>query len=174
MRATGMGLLLLVAAGVARAEIYVCEDNGKKTYSQQPCGSDAKAVELQSDRARITLPDEFDARAAHDICKVIMRSWDVAGQMRRQRIPIDRAYPRVFSYLRESVSNFDEFSRTHPNIFSAFQRASRQVTQGAYNLPDPQPGEREVAQRECTAGVMRSLEASPPQRRAGRASTATM
>lgn len=173
-RAVGTGLLLLVVAGMARAEIYVCEDNGKKTFSQQPCGSNAKAVELQSDRPRITLPDEFDARAAHDICKVIVRSWDMAAQLRRQRIPIETAYPRVFSYLRESVSNFDDFSRTHPALFTSFQTASRQVTQGAYSMPDLQPGEREVALRECTTGVVRSLEGAPQRRGAGRASSSTM
>lgn len=173
-RTMGAGLLLLAVAGMARAEIFVCEDNGKKTFSQQPCGDNARAVELQSGRTRITLPDEFDGKAAYDICKVIVRSWDMAAQLRRARIPIDRAYPRVFSYLRESVSNFDEFSRTHPALFSSFQRASRQVTQGAYSMPDLQPGEREVAQRECTAGVVRSLEDAPQQRRAGRSSAATM
>lgn len=171
MRTLGTGLVLLAMAGLARAEIYVCEDNGKKTFSQQPCGANAKAVELQSDRSRITLPEEFDGKAAFDMCKIIVRSWDMAAQLRRQRIPIDRAYPRVFSYLRESVSNFDEFSRGNPGLFTAFQDASRRVTAGAYANPDLQPGEREVAQRECTTAIVNNLNRENKQKRAASAVT---
>jgi hypothetical protein len=173
MRTLGTGLLLLAMAGMARAEIYVCEDNGKKTFSQQPCGANAKAVELQSDRSRITLPEEFDAKAAYDMCKIIVRSWDMAAQMRRQRVSIDRAYPRVFAYLRESVSNFDEFSRTNPGLFTAFQDASRTVTQGAYSNPDLQPGEREVAHRECTNAIVKNLDGGK-QKRGGKSASTTM
>lgn len=167
-------LALLLATGAARAEIYVCEDNGRKTYSQQPCGDNAKAVELQQAPGRITLPDQFDGKAASDVCKIIVRSWEVAAQMRRQNIDMTRANERVFGYLRESVTNFDELARRNPQMFSAFQNASRQVTAGAYANPVIKPGEREAAQQECTRGIVQMMERSSPAAGTRRGGNTTM
>lgn len=153
-----VGLAVLVAAGIARAEIYVCEDNGKKTFSQQPCGANAKPVELQQQAGRITIPEQFDARVAADICKIVVRSWEVAAQMRRQNIAFERANERVFGYLRERVVNFDEVVKRSPQVFTVFQQASQKVTLGAYERPNIRPGELEAAVDECTRMVTRDLE----------------
>lgn len=162
MRREAMGLALLAAAAGASAEIYVCEDNGKKTFSQQPCGADARAVELQKGGGRVTLPEEFDARAARDVCRLIVRSWEVAAQMKRQNIAFERANERVFGYLREHVDNFDEVARRSPQIFTVLKQASQNVTRGAYANPNIRPGEIDAAADECTQAVVRDLDRAPP------------
>lgn len=158
MRRLAMGLALLGSTAAVQAEIYVCEDNGRKTYSQQPCGDNARPVTLQQSGPRITIPDQFSPRAAADICKIMLRSWEVAAQMRRQNIDMDRADKRVFEYLRESVTNFDAVVKRNPSLFTAFQQASRRVTMGAYANPNIQPGEREVASQQCTDAMVQAME----------------
>lgn len=166
-----VGLAVLAVAGLARAEIYVCEDNGKKTFSQQPCGANAKPVELQQQAGRIMLPEQFDARAAADICKIVVRSWEVAAQMSRQNIAFERANERVFGYLRERVVNFDEVVKRNPQVFTVFQQASRNVTRGAYSRPTIRPGELEAAVDECTQTVTRDLDRLQQSRQRQRSST---
>lgn len=166
-----LGLAVLVAAGGARAEIYVCEDNGKKSFSQQPCGANAKPVELQQQSGRITIPEQFDARVAADICKIVVRSWEVAAQMRRQNIAFDRANERVFGYLRERVVNFDEVVKRNPQVFTVFQQASQNVTRGAYSRPTIRPGELEAAVDECTQTVTRDLDRLQQSRQRQRSAT---
>lgn len=153
MRARWMAGPLLVVSCFAHAEIYMCEINGKKTFSQQPCGDNAKAVDVQGSANRITLPEEFDEAAAADICRMMVRSWEVAAQMKRQGIAIDRADRRTFGYLREHIANFDEAVRRSPELFTTLQRVSSRLTADAYRNPDILPGEREVATRQCTLQV---------------------
>lgn len=171
MRGMAMGLACLVMAGTACAEIYVCEDNGKKTFSQQPCGADAKAVELQQQGGRITIPEQFDARSSRDFCKMVVRSWEVAAQMKRQNIAFERANERVFGYLREHVANFDEVVKRSPQVFTVFQQASLNVTRGAYANPNIRSGEMDAAIDQCTQGVVDQLERIQP--RADRQRSAT-
>lgn len=165
MRKMAMGLAWLAAAGAASAEIYVCEDNGKKTFSQQPCGADAKAVELQQQGGRITIPEQFDARVARDFCKMVVRSWDLAAQMRRQNIAFERANERVFGYLRDHVENFDAVVKRAPHVFTVFQQAAQNVTRGAYANPNIRPGEMDAAADQCTQAVVRDLDRLQPRQR---------
>ena len=54
MKLIMMSLLLTISC-VGHAEIYSCEENGRKIFSQQPCGKDAKTVSLQGDSRKITI-----------------------------------------------------------------------------------------------------------------------
>ncbi len=42
--------LLIAFSGTALAEVYRCESNGSITFSDQPCGRDATAIELRDNR----------------------------------------------------------------------------------------------------------------------------
>lgn len=143
------GLLLLCAAAEVQAGIYLCEDNGRKTYSQQPCGSNSKAVELEGAKGRITISDDFTAASATDLCKMMVRSWEVAAQMKRQGVAMDQANLRVFGYLREHVTNFDEATRRQPEMFNVFRAASARLTQDAYANPNILAGEQDLAVQQC-------------------------
>lgn len=156
MRVYWMATLLMLSASV-HAEIYMCEEGGRKIFSQQPCGSDAKTMTVQAAGGSITLPEEFDEQAALDVCKMMVKSWEVAAQMRRQRISIDNAEQRTFGFLRERITNFDEATRRSPELFSTMKTIAQRLTSDAYRNPDIQPGEREVAIQQCTQNTMYTL-----------------
>lgn len=156
MRVYWMATLLL-ASVPAHAEIYMCEENGRKIFSQQPCGNDAKTMTVQAAGGSITLPEEFDEQAALDVCKMMVKSWEVAAQMRRQRIPMDTAEQRTFGFLRERITNFDEATRRAPELFSTMRAIAQRLTNDAYRSPDIQPGEREIAIQQCARNTMLSL-----------------
>lgn len=43
-------ILLMAFPVTALAEVYRCESNGSVTFSDQPCGSDARTIEIQDNR----------------------------------------------------------------------------------------------------------------------------
>lgn len=164
-------LLLLLAGAplLAAAEIYQCEENGRKVFSQEPCGADARSVTLSGGSlSRITIPEQFDERAAKDVCRVIIGSWDVAARLSKQRVARDQAQQRVFGYLREHIANFDEASKAEPDLFVALKGVSVMVTNMAYTNPDVMPGEQNAAVNQCASKTMESVRKSGGTRKASK------
>lgn len=42
-----LSIVALFAASVAQAQVYQCQINGRKVFTDQPCGADAKAVDVR-------------------------------------------------------------------------------------------------------------------------------
>lgn len=168
------GLVLLCAAMDVHAEIYLCEDNGRKTYSQQPCGNNSKAVALEGAKGRITISDDFTAASATDLCKMMVRSWEVAAQMKRQGVAMDQANLRVFGYLREHVTNFDEVTRRQPEMFNVFRVTSARLTQDAYANPNILAGEQDLAVQQCATRTFEEYKRGKAAKPGSKASQTTM
>ncbi len=49
-RILALTALLMACSATALAEVYRCESNGSVTFSDQPCGRDARAIEIQDNR----------------------------------------------------------------------------------------------------------------------------
>ena len=99
--------LFLVLATAAHAEVYECDDgSGHKSFSQQPCGSNAQVVPLQGDTGgSITLNTDTSADSLLAACKLMMRGVTVASNLARENININTAQQRVFGFIRDHISN---------------------------------------------------------------------
>jgi len=61
----GMGLVLLLLAPVASAQVYKCKGaSGETVYSQDPCGAGSEPMKLRSNRAASESAGEASNRAA--------------------------------------------------------------------------------------------------------------
>ncbi|HYQ24238.1 DUF4124 domain-containing protein [Stenotrophomonas sp.] len=61
----GIGLVLLVLAPLASAQVYKCKGaSGETVYSQDPCGAGSEPVKLRSNRAASESAGEASNRAA--------------------------------------------------------------------------------------------------------------
>ena len=149
---------LLATSTPSLAEIYMCEENGKKTFSQQPCGKNAQSVTVQKRQGTIVLPETVDMTSATNICEMMINSWEMASQMRRNRIDQYDAQNRVFGYVREHISNFEERSRVDSTLYERLQNASYKITAAAYTGATlNQPGERDAAIKSCADGIMANI-----------------
>lgn len=146
-------LFLLAAFPLHAEQIYSCEKDGHKTFSQQPCGDDAKPMDIGGGQGLIVLPEEFTEKTANDICAMMFRSMEAAVTMKRQGIREDRATDRIFGYLREHVANFDEAVKREPGLFGAFRSASYTLVRGAYEGSSATQGELDAARGECSRQV---------------------
>ncbi|MGF2734354.1 DUF4124 domain-containing protein [Marinobacter sp. DUT-1] len=65
-RALALTILLMALPGSALAEVYRCESNGSVTFSDQPCGSDARAIEIQDNRIGGSINQNLPEPASRD------------------------------------------------------------------------------------------------------------
>jgi len=122
--------LFLVLATAAHAEVYECDDgSGHKSFSQQPCGSNAQVVPLQGDTGgSITLNTDTSADSLLAACKLMMRGVTVASNLARENININTAQQRVFGFIRDHISNYREATRQNPGLGSFINQNAALVT----------------------------------------------
>ena len=148
-------LLLGLLAGLpAHAEIFVCEDGGRKTFSQQPCGKDAKAVALNNEVSRITLPRYLNANSAAKLCGVMAGAWEMvaADQRREDGGNIDRQ--RLVTYLRDRISNYNAIIRLNPGLGEALESAADSLLSHVSDHPEASPDAKARFLSGCTSDVL--------------------
>ena len=156
--------LLLLAACTAHAEIYVCDDNGKKSYSQQPCGKDAKAVTLENGPRQITIPEQPDESYAADFCNLALGAWDMASTSKRiHNYRYNGASEeQIQGYLRERIANFEELSRRNPDAGIMIERVAQTLHSLAMQYPAPTPQTTRVFKDSCLGEARRRLGTDTP------------
>lgn len=112
MRLTLAALLLLLGASSAQAQIYMCENNGQRTYSQQPCGKNAKTIDLPGQSGEhVTLSDSVSAGDARNICRSLSNAVTGAAQMNKDGVNVASARGRTFDYLRNHIDNYNQLQK---------------------------------------------------------------
>lgn len=66
-----LSLILLAAAGVARAEVFRCEHEGRKTFTDTPCDAEAQPIEVAEPLSMQAIPGSdlatrYDERRARE------------------------------------------------------------------------------------------------------------
>jgi len=152
-------LLLLGMAVTAHAEIYTCEENGQKTFSQLPCGKDAKTVTLQDGGRKITIDLNNLPQAADDLCGLARGAWDTAlsasrVNKKRGQVPVSR----IEGYMRERISNAKELSQQGEDI-NKFIKPVAQVMQKLVELePNPSSDVLNTFKDKCTENMINGFE----------------
>ena len=109
-------LLLLLSVFSVNAEIYTCEENGRKTFSQLPCGKDAKTVTLQNGAKKIVLDMENNPNAPEEFCNVVVGGWDMAvasGHVGKTNDTV--TIGRIEGYMRDRIANMNELRQKGAN-----------------------------------------------------------
>ncbi|HET8730895.1 MAG TPA: hypothetical protein VFM34_07290 [Moraxellaceae bacterium] len=127
MRVGALMILALLATGSARAEIYVCESEGKKTFSEQPCGHDAKVVAMNGER-KIEMRIDMPAADISYLCNRSVSAWEQYANTQRSRSASNTygdfnfANPQDDERRRNGVlaliSNLSQIARSDPDLYT--------------------------------------------------------
>lgn len=156
----GMLLALCVfLPATAGAEIYQCEESGRKVFSQQPCGSNAKKVEALGGERSVKVAVDMPGSDIRYLCSLAIRAWEKSAVDRRNqgrggyaRDSEDRRRAFVLSH----VSNLESVAVNDPELFDIIKRISQRSYYGnpgdyAYDA------ERARAQQACAEDVVTSI-----------------
>ena len=127
MRVGALMVLAVLASGSARAEIYACEVDGKKTFSEQPCGHDAKVVSVTGER-KVEMRVDMPAADINYLCSRSVAAWEQYVNTQRSR-SASRTYgdynvsnPQDDERRRNSVlalvSNLSQIASSDPDLYA--------------------------------------------------------
>lgn len=150
---TLIAALFLVAASGAQAQVYVCDDNGHKTFSQTPCGTDARSVELNTGDGSITLTPEITEESSQAVCRLMLRGVDIANRLSKQRISPTVAQQRISGFLREHITNYDDIVRANPAYVTAISHGSSTITRYGYTTDHMTDDEHRAMLNDCADSV---------------------
>ena len=154
-----ISLWLLIFSVSTHAEIYTCEEDGKKIFSQIPCGKDAKTVSLQGDSRKITIDLTNIPKTADDLCGLARSAWDVALASNRVNKTSNKvAQTRIEGYMRERIANANELRQGGEDV-NSFIKPVAMVMQRMVELePNPSSQMLNDFKDRCTDNVARGLE----------------
>jgi len=154
-----VALLVMLSVFSAHAEIYTCEDEGRKVFSQLPCGKDAKTVTLQNGARKIVLDLESNANAPEEFCNLATGAWDMAvasGHIGRTKDTV--AIGRIEGYMRECIANLNELRQKGANPDAMLQRIAQTLNRVAKMQPTPSSGSLNEFRQSCSAEITARLE----------------
>lgn len=171
MRKSGLALGLLgmmgslgVAASAQAGQIYQCEENGRKVFSQQPCGSDAKVVKSANADRTVQMSVRMPTSDVNYLCALAMRSWE--KRTADQRNSTGSYYYGGSSrdsegdrqaFVLSHIENLEQVAADDPELYEVAKNVSRRSFYG-------RPGdytydaERARAEKDCQTDVNRSID----------------
>jgi hypothetical protein len=128
-----VGALLIFQS--ASAEIYSCERNGVKEFSQRPCGDSSVVVQNSGeDSIQVVVPMTNDDIAR--ICRLVIKGWDFAAanrrEMTRRRYPTNASYVAPRDYVLSKITNLREVEKSYPSLYSVIVSAASRADAGGY------------------------------------------
>jgi hypothetical protein len=160
-----MGGLLISRS--AYAEIYSCEKNGIKEFSQQPCGESAVIVQNSGeDSLQIVVPmtNEDITR----ICRLVLKGWDFAVASRRENYPraryqvSTRSYVSPRDYVLSKISNLREIEKSYPSLYALILSAAGSANTGGSTYPAQNTStyqiDRDQVERQCNVDLQTRME----------------
>lgn len=173
----------LLASLQAHAEIFVCEVDGQKTYSQQPCGTDAKPVTLNSGVRQVTLKEPINRPFAEKVCSLMSGAWDMSASASRvqgkgridrethaftkDNTPVDpdAMQRQVMNYLRERIANYNELNRTSPYFVQALTQTATLFVSMARRNPNVTSEAVREFEAQCVPRFLNAAEYAARMRR---------
>lgn len=162
--------MAMAATGLSSANtIYQCEEDGRKVFSQQPCG--ANATEVKTNGARtVEMRTNMPGADIQYLCSLAMRSWEKQAIDQRNRGssyysrsaqgPEERRQAFVLSHIR----NLEKIAADDPELYDIARSISRRSYYGrsgdyAYDA------ERARAEKACMEDVAGSIDRVMQRRR---------
>lgn len=167
----GLPALAIVEAAVA-GPIYQCEENGRKVFSQQPCGADAKVVRSENAERVVALTADISSADIGYLCSLSMRSWEKQSEDRRNNSGryyysshSESSEERRRAFVLSHIENLEKIATDDPELYDIAKSISGRSFYGESSsyLYD---AERAKARKDCVNDVHYSLERLSQRRKA--------
>jgi len=111
---------MLFISGLSFAgDVYVCEKNGRKEFSQLPCGDKAVVLQTNGEPSTVKVSIPLVAKEVTSVCKLAIKSKDRAAQ--KQKIA-NQAYVQNYRY---NSQNYRYQQHQYHNYDSDYNQTNR-------------------------------------------------
>lgn len=171
--------MLAGATAVAHAgDIYVCEKNGKKEFSQLPCGENATVIKDKNEPSSIKITIPMTDKDIVRLCQLVIQSKDkyavaappVPTYSRRNYRYDNYRYDNYRynttrnnnsntpqAYFLSHITNLEQLAGQTPRLYEMLKRLPDNVSYQGYDQSPVYQAERAAAQTNCEDDVARNL-----------------
>lgn len=165
------GILVLgLAAASAHAEIYVCEQDGRKSFSEHPCGQSAREVQtvIADDRIRMEVP--MSEESLKQFCGVVVKAWEQARVNRSNASVVNprRRYyhregetynsERIRAFVYSRVRNLPEIAAEYPGLYRRIESLVSRLSPSGDLSSYLYDSERARIRQECERELVEELD----------------
>jgi len=122
---------MLLALPAAATSVFVCEENGRKVFSQTPCSEKAQEIQIERPTRSVRIAPDMAPEDLAYFCSRVMQATEKAVQDRRQRYQSDGyggytsasngEWQRHRNYVLSHVSNLQLLARDLPEVYGTVQ-----------------------------------------------------
>lgn len=123
---------MLLALPAAATSVFVCEENGRKVFSQTPCSEKAQEIQIERPTRSVRIAPDMAPEDLAYFCSRVMQATEKAVQDRRQRYQSDGyggytsasngEWQRHRNYVLSHVSNLQLLARDLPEVYGTVQQ----------------------------------------------------
>lgn len=152
------------------ADIYVCEKDGKKEFSQLPCGSNAIIVKDKSESSVISITNPMAEKDITRLCQLVIQAKDryaMATAFNNSRRYTRRSYNYNSSrdnianspqaYVLSRIANLEQLAGKSPRTYDMVKGLVHHVSYQGYEQSPLYQAERAAAMTDCSEHVAQQL-----------------
>lgn len=172
-----MVLISVVSGSVLAADVYVCEKNGRKEFSQLPCGDNAVVLQTESEPSSLKLSIPFKEKQITALCSLVIKAKDREAQSQKsvsssaystsrynrynsqayryQQMRQQQAYydnknrENPTSYVLGKIENLELIAKNSPSVYNIIKSLTNNVYYQGYEESPIYQAERAAAQSNC-------------------------
>lgn len=156
-------IMLLSTSSAWAANVYVCEKDGRKEFSQLPCGDNAVILKSDDEPNNIKLSIPIKDKEITPLCKLVIRAKDRAAQGRKNPAQYsgyskyNTTYHRQNNnssenpqaYLLQRIENIEMIAQKSPSQYQMIKSLVYSVSYQGYEESPIYQAERAAALTQC-------------------------
>ncbi len=179
MKAVGVLALMSWANAALAADVYVCEKNGRKEFSQLPCGDNAVILKTEGDPTNLKISVPMKQKEVSALCKLVIKAKDrsVQPQKRYPRYNRGRSYnynnnynddynygssnsgrDNPETYVLSHIANLEKIAAQSPQLYEMVKSLTSSIYYQGYDESPLYQAERAAALSNCESNVSQRIE----------------
>ena len=177
LTAKGLALFALCAtANIAlAADVYVCDKNGRKEFSQLPCGDNAVILKSEGEPTNLKISVPMKQKEVSALCRLVIKAKDRSVQPRKTYPRYNRG--RSYNYNHDSnydsvntrandpqayvlshIANLEQIATQSPPLYEMIKSLTYNIYYSGYEESPIYQAERAAALTNCENNVSQRIE----------------
>lgn len=163
----------IIANSALAADVYVCEKNGRKEFSQLPCGDNAVILKTEGDPANLKISVPMKQKEVSALCKLVIKAKDRSVQPRKTypRYNHSRSYNYDYNYdsgnarandpqayVLSHIANLEQIAKQSPPLYEMIKGLTYNIYYNGYEESPIYQAERAAALANCENNVSQRIE----------------
>lgn len=163
----------IIANSALAADVYVCEKNGRKEFSQLPCGDNAVILKTEGDPTNLKISVPMKQKEVSALCKLVIKAKDRSVQPRKNYPRYNRGRSYNYddnydsgntrandpqAYVLSHIANLEQIAKQSPQLYEMIKGLTYNMYYHGYEESPIYEAERAAALTTCENNVSQRIE----------------